>query len=98
LRLQEAFEAAASARLPAEAKRAGGNRVLLLPAGGRPDDAIAAGDRGRAVADELGVGPTYRAVIGALHARALIDRGDWEQAGDLLAGLRLPTAQPFPTH
>jgi DNA-binding CsgD family transcriptional regulator len=98
LRLQEAFETAAAARLPAEAMRAGVNRVLLLHAGCRLDDAIAAGERGRAVADELGVGPTYRAVIGALHARALIDRGDWEEAGDLLAGLRLPNAQRFRTY
>jgi DNA-binding CsgD family transcriptional regulator len=98
LRLHEAFEAAASARLPGEATRAGVNVVLLLHTGCRVAEAIAGGEGGLAAGAEMGVGPTYRAVVGALLSRALIDCGLWERAGDLLADLRLPNAQRFRTY
>jgi DNA-binding CsgD family transcriptional regulator len=98
LLLGEAFDTAYEARLPHEVTRAAVNRILLLHTGCLLADAIEAGEQALAAATDLAVGPSYRAVIGALYARALVDVGEWDKAGDLLAGLRLPNPQRFRTY
>jgi DNA-binding NarL/FixJ family response regulator len=96
--LREAFEAAWAARLPLETTRAGVNMLLLLHTGCRLQDAIEAGTRALDAARDLAVGPSNEAALTALHARALIDVGEWEQAEDLLAGLHLPNALRLRTY
>jgi DNA-binding NarL/FixJ family response regulator len=96
--LREAFEAAWAARLPHEVTRAGINMLLLLHTGCRLDDAIEAGARVLDAATDLAVGPSNQAALRALHARALVDVGEWEQADDLLSGLHLPNAARLRTY
>jgi DNA-binding CsgD family transcriptional regulator len=67
--------------------------ILLLHAGCRLAEAIEAGRRALGAAIDVGLGPSHRAVLGALYARALVDAGEWAAADDLLAGLHLPNAQ-----
>ena len=95
--LFEAFEEAWRARLPHEMSRAAINLLLLLHTGGAFDDAVAAGERVLEAATDLRIGPSYRAAVAALYARALIDLGEWERAEDLLAGVRLPNTQRLRT-
>jgi DNA-binding CsgD family transcriptional regulator len=91
--LHEAFEEAWRARLPHEMTRAAVNLLLLLHTGCRLSDATASGERVLAAADDLAVGPTSRAALTGLYARALVDCGEWDRADDLVAGIRLPNAQ-----
>jgi DNA-binding CsgD family transcriptional regulator len=96
--LREAFEAAWAARLPLETTRAGINMLLLLHTGCRLADAIEAGARALDAGRDLAVGPSNQAALTALHARALVDAGEWERAEDLLAGLHLPNAARLRTY
>jgi DNA-binding NarL/FixJ family response regulator len=90
--LVEAFEEAWRTRLPHEMTRAAINLLLLLHTGCRLAETIAAGERVLEASTDLMIGPSHRAAIEALYARALIDTGDWERADDLLARVRLPNA------
>jgi DNA-binding CsgD family transcriptional regulator len=90
--LVEAFEEAWRARLPHEMTRAAINLLLLLHTGCRLEETIAEGERVLEASTDLMIGPSHRAAIEALYARALIDTGEWERADDLLARARLPNA------
>jgi DNA-binding NarL/FixJ family response regulator len=96
--LLEAFEEAWRARVPHEMARAAVNLLLLLHTGCRLAETVTAGERVLDAAADLTIGPSYRAAVEALYARALVDLGEWERADDLLAGLRLPNAARLRTY
>jgi DNA-binding NarL/FixJ family response regulator len=96
--LHEAFEEAWLARLPHEMTRAAINMILLLHTGCRLADTITAGERVLEAAGDLAIGPSHRAALEALYARALVDAGEWDRADDLLTSVRLPNAQRLRTY
>lgn len=93
--LARAFDEAWSARLGREMVRAAINRVLIVHASGRHEEARRAGEAARAACEDLGAPSSYRSVIDALLARALVTEGAWDRAADLLAAVTLPASPRF---